>query len=640
MSMTITEARDVLSDNDRLSFPQFQPVAACRSQGCAIRDNEGVLRIGRYFSDTTSMIRYYARRRLEPVLGERYKLKCKRKAADHQPPKHAKRARILDIVPPPRLQQTKLDSAVPEHAKRARELEIASDTTVQPPAEWKAAFVLLIDCNQNLLRVLPKKHNVGWEDVGGKREGNESPKQCLARELHEETGLSLSDFNIAGQVYNPQTKGYVFVATCDTAKPIATAHNEILRAEWIPLAQAREQAHFRLESNLTKASTLLASLSRGALAVFDTKIKVEEFDSTVTHVHEIHISPQQKLLPDGTVTHNRIIKPNTTLLIDAGCALGKSTQIQAFLQRVFEANPKARVCCISSRIIHAHDLCADYADCCVTPAMYKDYKGKEKQLVDQQFVIISLELAFYLQYCNTAFDVLILDEARSLCDKFAEQTTIKNPMCFDQLRLHYSRATYVIAADADCRIDNAVKYLLQMEPSRPVRKWLYHHQRLKRKMIVYFRPNDNSPPSVFKQAVMDLQPGEKLWVCAHTKSAVKNYGKFCQQANKTIAVYHGDVSYKTKQTDFAAPDVAWRDKDVVLSNICLTVAVDPKTTVFKKIFYHSSRFGGKLREGFQNLCRPNRHLTDTETEIICFLDCKDIRAVEAKHKQNPKTLKE
>ena len=61
----------------------------------------------------------------------------------------------------------------------------------------------------------------------------------------------------------------------------------------------------------------------------------------------------------------------------------------------------------------------------------------------------------WLKDCDTAFDVLILDEARSLCDKFAIQTTVGHPGCFEQLRLHYTRATYVIAADADCGVDNA-----------------------------------------------------------------------------------------------------------------------------------------------------------------------------------------
>jgi hypothetical protein len=244
---------------------------------------------------------------------------------------------------------------------------------------------------------------------------------------------------------------------------------------------------------------------RGALAAFDTRNAVVQFDDSTRHVPEIHVAGQQRLAPDGSVTQHRVIKPNTTLLVDAGCALGKSTQFLAFVRRVLQEKPSARVLCLSSRIIHAHDLCADYADCPVKPAMYKDYKRKETELVKQQFVILSLELAFYLQHCDAAFDVLILDEARSLCDKFALQTTLRHPGCFEQLRIHYARATYVLAADADCGVDNAVTYLLQMEATRPVVTWRLPHQRLKRRLTVYFRPNNNEPPAEFRR-VKDKNP--------------------------------------------------------------------------------------------------------------------------------------
>ena len=78
------------------------------------------------------------------------------------------------------------------------------------------------------------------------------------------------------------------------------------------------------------------------------------------------------------------------------------------------------------------------------------------------------------------------------------------------------------SCNADCGVDNAVTYLLQMEATRPVVTWRLPHQRLKRRLTVYFRPNNNEPPAEFRRAVMDLQPGEKLWVCALTKSAVQN----------------------------------------------------------------------------------------------------------------------
>jgi hypothetical protein len=158
-------------------------------------------------------------------------------------------------------------------------------------------------------------------------------------------------------------------------------------------------------------------------------------------------------------------------------------------------------------------------------------------------------------------------------------------------------------------------------------------------LTVFFRPSTSDPPSEFKQAVMDLQPDEKLWVCCLTQATVKKYGIFCREQGKRIKVYHGGISDQEKHDDFADPDGAWNGKDIVISNTCLTVAVDPKKTRFKTLFFHTSRSAGTLREGFQNICRPNRHLPD-ECEIVCFLDCRDPRAVKAEHMKDPRKLQD
>ena len=39
-----------------------------------------------------------------------------------------------------------------------------------------------------------------WIGVGGKFEDNETPEECLLREVYEETGLTLTDFRFRGIV--------------------------------------------------------------------------------------------------------------------------------------------------------------------------------------------------------------------------------------------------------------------------------------------------------------------------------------------------------------------------------------------------------------------------------------------------------
>ena len=54
-----------------------------------------------------------------------------------------------------------------------------------------------------MLHRVKKKHDVNqdkWIGVGGKFEENESPDECLIREVREETGLTLTDYRLPGVV--------------------------------------------------------------------------------------------------------------------------------------------------------------------------------------------------------------------------------------------------------------------------------------------------------------------------------------------------------------------------------------------------------------------------------------------------------
>eukprot|EP01044_Picomonas_judraskeda_P025219 COSAG03_NODE_7232_length_945_cov_0.658392_1_plen_117_part_10 len=79
----------------------------------------------------------------------------------------------------------------------------------------------------------------------------------------------------------------------------------------------------------------------------------------------------------------------------------------------------------------------------------------------------------------------------------------------------------------------------------------------------------------------------------------------------------------------------------VIYNTCLTVGVDPKTTVFSKIFVHTSRNGGSLRDLFQGVCRIGRKANLlTDTEIHCVIHCKDPRDEEIEREKARKDGRE
>ena len=54
-----------------------------------------------------------------------------------------------------------------------------------------------------MLHRVKKKHDVNqdkWIGVGGKFEGNESPDECLLREVREETGVTLTSWRFRGVI--------------------------------------------------------------------------------------------------------------------------------------------------------------------------------------------------------------------------------------------------------------------------------------------------------------------------------------------------------------------------------------------------------------------------------------------------------
>ena len=58
------------------------------------------------------------------------------------------------------------------------------------------------DCNLMLHRTKKKKdvNKDKWIGVGGHAEGNETPQECLLREVKEETGLSLTSYKFRGLI--------------------------------------------------------------------------------------------------------------------------------------------------------------------------------------------------------------------------------------------------------------------------------------------------------------------------------------------------------------------------------------------------------------------------------------------------------
>jgi len=79
-------------------------------------------------------------------------------------------------------------------------------------------------------------HEGKWNGLGGKFEAGETPEECVAREIYEESGLSIRAPKLRGLLLFPKFKGndwYVFVFTANdfTGELIDSPEGKL---EWIP----------------------------------------------------------------------------------------------------------------------------------------------------------------------------------------------------------------------------------------------------------------------------------------------------------------------------------------------------------------------------------------------------------------------
>ena len=97
-----------------------------------------------------------------------------------------------------------------------------------------------------MLHRIKKKHDINqdkWIGVGGKFEGEESPDECLLREVQEETGLILTDYHFRGVVTFLFDGGegeymYLFTATGWTGELTRDCVEGTL--EWVPKERVRD----------------------------------------------------------------------------------------------------------------------------------------------------------------------------------------------------------------------------------------------------------------------------------------------------------------------------------------------------------------------------------------------------------------
>ncbi len=112
-------------------------------------------------------------------------------------------------------------------------------------ARWPVSVKGIVSSGDHVLLLLNERDE--WELPGGRLESGESPEQCVAREIHEETGLTVTVEGIVDAwVYTVLPQREVLIVTYGCAElsgggsgrdlPPLAVSDEHRVARWVPVA--------------------------------------------------------------------------------------------------------------------------------------------------------------------------------------------------------------------------------------------------------------------------------------------------------------------------------------------------------------------------------------------------------------------
>jgi len=312
------------------------------------------------------------------------------------------------------------------------------------------------------------------------------------------------------------------------------------------------------------------------------------------------------------------LERNTHLLIQASYASKKSYRIRELFTNYLEKCDKpagdVRILCFSVRIIHAHDQLAQLG----REFGFKSYKDEVKEDPDVDLskvkkLIISLEsLRKLMRFSSSAvpkYDIVVVDEARSLVDVFSKEDTKNFGTSVFMFRSLLKDTPLCIFADADMGYDNAVPSLLRaITPHKGIHLLDVEKNVLQRHMKLYFGQESyqNSEGQTQRQRASTalelfyeqqvrpeiqaaIQKGEKVaFACASKSGHSNTIAQMCREegleAGVSYQTYNSKTSDYVKEEHFKDVDKAWRPLVATIATTSLTVAVDPRSTKFRKLF--------------------------------------------------------
>lgn len=261
------------------------------------------------------------------------------------------------------------------------------------------------------------------------------------------------------------------------------------------------------------------------------------------------------------------------LVIQASMGMGKSTQVKSYIDT---AAPQS-VLIVTCRQTLAEKFAVDFVD-------YTHYK--KASISKQPFAICQYES---LHKLSRTFDLVVLDEVRSLCACAASLTTNHGHLRdnADMFKMLVKQAKHVIALDADVDVDGAVANVLtNMVPAEQIQVEKYTFTRLVRHWQVY-----SEESQWYELLLREVAAGRKLAVPCRTNADACRVAEACRSVagEHAVGLFTGD-SDDFHKAQWARPDDLV-EYQVVVYTCTVSVGCDV-LAAWDQLFVHASDTGG------------------------------------------------
>lgn len=275
--------------------------------------------------------------------------------------------------------------------------------------------------------------------------------------------------------------------------------------------------------------------------------------------------------------------PETKMyMLAAPMGTGKTTQVSAFIKK----NNDKRILFIVNRVSFCNSI----------KGLFPGFKTYIED-IDAPHLICQYESLWRI---TTDFDIVIIDECRSVCNNISSHKTNGQRLYnnANTLKSFIQLAKKCILLDADLEVDGCVpRSLCTLVSPRQLQLERYTRHKLVRDLEWVMNEDD-----WFAKLARDILAGKRVAVCSRVTFGLEQVVDLCEKHGISYKAYQGKTSDKKKK-DWIYPNTTFADVQVLVYTSTVTVGVDISILFDKVYLYTTLGVGCAPRELWQMVGR-------------------------------------